>query len=265
MELKELHDRLFETLCLVDDICKKENVPYFLDGGTEIGSVREKDIIPWDDDVDIKIMRKDYDSFKAAMIKHLPKGYRFIEPEDYSPYFFDFVPRVINENLPMRKETDEDRAYKNYQNRVGVDVFIFDTAPTSPFSRWLMKLKCKTLYGMAMSKRYAVHDEKYTLAQKLTSGVCRLMGKLFSTDTIFSMWNKAMTKYKDRDTEWLFPSNYLIRDLMSYPRDMFARTAEGELRGRKFPIPSEYDKELTILYGDYKNPPKDRSIYISHL
>ncbi len=260
-----MHDRLFEVLCLVDDICKKEKVPYFLDGGTEIGSVREKDIIPWDDDVDIKIMRKDYDAFKAAMIKWLPQGYRFIEPEDYSPYFYDFVPRIINENLPMRRETNEDRAYKNYQNRVGVDVFIFETAPASAFSRKLMVLKCKTLYGMAMSKRYALHNEKYTFSQKLTSGVCMLMGKFFKTDTVLSMWNKSMTKYKGQDTEWLFPSNYLIRDLKLYKKEMFSKTAYGELRGRKFPIPAEYDEELTILYGDYKNPPKDKSIYISHI
>ena len=42
MNIVQLHDNLFELLCLIDDICRKENVRYFLDGGTAIGAVREK-------------------------------------------------------------------------------------------------------------------------------------------------------------------------------------------------------------------------------
>ena len=47
MNIKEVQDRSFEVLCIIDDICKKEGIPYFLDGGTELGAVREKDIIAW--------------------------------------------------------------------------------------------------------------------------------------------------------------------------------------------------------------------------
>ena len=89
MTLPELQDKLYDVLCMVDDICKKEGIRWFLDGGTEIGSVREKDIIPWDDDIDAKILREDYPKFKAAMLKYLPENYRYIEPEEFSPYFFD--------------------------------------------------------------------------------------------------------------------------------------------------------------------------------
>ena len=46
MKLKEVQDRSYEMLCMIDDICRKEGVRYFLDGGTEIASVREKDLIP---------------------------------------------------------------------------------------------------------------------------------------------------------------------------------------------------------------------------
>ena len=72
MKREELHKLLFETLCIIDDICKKENVRWFLDSGTELGSLREQDIIPWDDDMDIKVFREDYPAFCEAMRKHLP-------------------------------------------------------------------------------------------------------------------------------------------------------------------------------------------------
>ena len=62
MKREELHKLLFETLCIIDDICKKENVRWFLDSGTELGSLREQDIIPWDDDMDIGMLRDEYES-----------------------------------------------------------------------------------------------------------------------------------------------------------------------------------------------------------
>jgi len=144
MTLEVLQDRLYEFLCLIDDICQKEGVRYFLDGGTEIGSVREKNIIAWDDDIDIVMLREDYDKFKEAMIKNLPDNYRFVEPEEFSPYFYDFVSRIIAIDEPLREETDEDRAYGNIQNRVGVDIFIFEQAPDSALAR---KLMMKNLSG----------------------------------------------------------------------------------------------------------------------
>ncbi len=264
MTLTELQDNLYDVLCLVDDICKKENVKYFLDGGTEIGSVREKDIIAWDDDIDIKLLREDYPAFKAAMLKNLPENYRFTEPEEFSPYFFDFVPRIIDITQHINTPDDEDEAYKNYQNCVGVDVFILDNAPSGALAQRMMLLKVKMLYGMAMSKRYRVHKEKYSFSQRVVTGVCMFMGKFISYDNIFKKWNKLMAKYADKDSEYVIPANFPLMFISFFKKEWYNGTAEGELRGRKFPIPAGYDPEMTQIYGDYMKPPKDRSIYISH-
>ena len=185
MTLEELHGKLFEVLCLIDDICAKEGVRYFLDGGTEIGSVREKNIIPWDDDIDIKVLREDYPKFKEAMEKNLPEGYKFFEPDAFAPYFYDFSARVLNMNEPIREESEESRAYKSLQNKVGLDVFIFEKAPSSKLAQTTMLIKCKMLYGMAMSKRFRVHNEGYSFSQKVVSGVCMFMGKFFIVSSAF--------------------------------------------------------------------------------
>lgn len=265
MTLPELQDKLYDVLCMVDDICKKEGIRWFLDGGTEIGSVREKDIIPWDDDIDAKILREDYPKFKAAMLKYLPENYRYIEPEEFSPYFFDFVPRIIDTTQHIREVTDEDEAYKNYQNCVGIDIFILENAPASAIGRKIMMLKCKTIYGMAMSKRYKVHKEKYSFAQKVVTGVCMFMGRFFSHEKIFKMWNKSMTKYSGKKTGWVIPANFPLQFISFFKYEWYETAAEGELRGRKFPIPVGYHPEMTQIYGDYMKPPKDRSIYNTHI
>ena len=160
MKREELHKLLFETLCIIDDICKKENVRWFLDSGTEIGSLREQNIIPWDDDIDIKVMREDYPAFCEAMRKHLPEYLHFIEPQDYSPAFYDFIPRIYDERYPLREETAEDRYYKNYQNRIGIDVFIYDVAPDNAFKREMMKVAEKIALGgdCVLTPVYPVSD-----------------------------------------------------------------------------------------------------------
>lgn len=265
MTISELHAKLYDILCMVDDICKKEGVRYFLDGGTEIGSVREKDFIAWDDDLDIKVLREDYDAFKAAMIKNLPDKFKFIEPEEFSPYFYDFVPRVIDTTDNLRAVTDEDKAYKNYQNCVGFDVFILENAPAGKLAQKMMLLKLKTIYGMAMSKRYKVNKEKYSFVQKLVTAVCGAMGKLFSLKKIFKMWNKSMRKYNGKPTGYVIPVNFPLQFISIFKREWYETAAQGEIKGREFPIPVGYDAEMTQIYGDYMKPPADKSIYTTHL
>ncbi len=265
MTLDELHDKLYDVLCMVDDICTKEGIKWFIDGGTEIGSVREKDFIPWDDDIDIKVLREDYEKFKAAMIKNMPSNYQFVEPEEFAPYFYDFVPRIVDTSQLLREVTEADKAYKNYQNAVGVDVFILENAPKGAFGRKMMLLKCKMIYGMAMSKRYSVDKSKYSFAQRLMTGTCMLMGKCMSHEKIFKKWNKSMRKYEGKSTGWVIAANFPIPFLDFYKYEWYNSAAEGEIRGRKFPIPVGYDAELTQIYGEYMKPPKDRSIYVTHL
>lgn len=266
MTIEVLHDQLFEVMLLVDEICRKEGVRYFIDSGTAIGAVREKDFIPWDDDVDFKVLREDWPRFKEAMNKHLPSNYRLIEPMDMVPAFYDFVPRVINMDKPLREETEEDKFYKNYQNRVGLDVFIFDKAPNSSLKQKSMMLKCKILYGMAMSKRYKVDMSGYSFMQKLESRVCMLMGKFYSTEKILKKHEKAMTKYSSlTDNKYRFPGNYLLRELGFFNEEWYADTVYMPIRDHDFPMPIGYDGELTKMYGDYMHPPKDRSIYKTHI
>ena len=124
MTLKEAQDRAFELLCVIDDICRKEGIRYFLDGGTEIGAVREKDIIAWDDDVDIQLRQEDYPAFKKAMDENLPEYYKVLEPAEFAPRFYDFLVRVIDTRYHLREEKEEDRFYDNKQNYLGIDVFL---------------------------------------------------------------------------------------------------------------------------------------------
>ena len=265
MKLPELHDRLFELLCTVDDICRRENVRYFLDGGTAIGAAREKDVIPWDDDMDIKVLAEDYPAFKAAMEKYLPEHIHLVEPDAFAPHFYDFNVRIYDDRWLLRRETAEDRFYDDLQNHVGTDVFIYTEAPAGALAQKLLVFKSKVLYGMAMAHRYTVKDAKYTALQKAQVAVLRSVGRFFSAESIFARWKKAVWRWQGKGTGVLFTANYPVGWFRFFPADGYQTACAGEIRGRNFPLPAAFDAELRSLYGDYMTPHKDTGFYIQHI
>ena len=71
--------RMLAILVEVDKICRKHNITYWLDYGTLLGAVRHKGFIPWDDDVDICVMRKDYDKLRKYLQQELPEQFVFTD------------------------------------------------------------------------------------------------------------------------------------------------------------------------------------------
>lgn len=263
--IEELHDKLFDVLCIIDDICKKEGVRYFLDSGTAIGAVREKDFIPWDDDMDIKVLADDYPAFKAAMEKNLPPHMHIVEPQDFAPAFYDFAVRIYDERYTIRKDTEEERYYGGLQNHLGTDVFIYFRVPSRPMEQKMLKLKTKILYGLGMAHRYQQKMEKYTFFQKLQVTVLSTLGKAIPAKTICEMWWKEMLRWQGKDVNMLFTGNYILKELTFFPLGQYQKTIDGEIRGRRLPLPIGIDHELTVMYGDYMKPPKDKGAYVKHL
>ena len=84
--LRKQQERMFEMLCVIDDICVKNEINYWLSGGTLLGAVRHGGFIPWDDDIDIGIFNEDYDRFETVLIQELPKQFTWINAKTDNLY-----------------------------------------------------------------------------------------------------------------------------------------------------------------------------------
>lgn len=265
MNLSELQDKLFDVLCTVDDICNKNGLNYFIDSGTEIGAVREGDFIPWDDDADIKILAEDYPKFKTIMSEQLPPHLHIFEPWDFCPLFYDFVIRIYDDRYLVREKDNEDNAYNNMQNHVGVDVFLLARTSDKKIMQKFIFIKIKILYGLGMAHRYKIYWTKYSGLQLLQVAFLVAFGRFIDSKKITHLWFDKIVNCSRVKGNYRFTSNYQLKNIRFYPDEWVKSAKYFSIRGRKFPVPIGYDEELKLIYGDYMVPHRDFNLFVQHL
>ncbi|MBQ6315204.1 MAG: LicD family protein [Mogibacterium sp.] len=91
----KLQGILVQLLREIDEICRKNDIRYYLWGGTCIGQLRHGGFIPWDDDIDIVMPRKDYEKFEAIIDECMPEGRDLVSVGRYSTYT-NPIPRYMD-------------------------------------------------------------------------------------------------------------------------------------------------------------------------
>ena len=135
--LEHLHRVQIEMIQDLDRVCKKYEIPYFAAFGTALGAVRHQGFIPWDDDTDVGMLRKDYDRFLEIAEKELGDHYRVLTPEVDKRY-------ACNVTKLQRKGTVFiSHLSKNLkcEQCIFIDIFPFDcVAPTKKLAKrqWFM-------------------------------------------------------------------------------------------------------------------------------
>ena len=200
-ELIRLQKALYVTLAEVDRICKKHGIRYFVTGGTAVGAYFWGKILPWDDDVDVGMMRPDYERFAKVAQEEL--GDRFFlqtpETEPHTPFFFMKV--------RMNGSRFSESTFKHIKMHQGiyVDIFPFDKIPKQ---KWLERLQHEVLFffnGLFIAKEIWQwkHCGKCDIPEPRPRGwlpcfFTRLLITILSKRTIYNIMYRVQTAFNGR-------------------------------------------------------------------
>ena len=249
VSLREHQEACLALLKEFDRVCRLLNIPYVLFAGTLLGSVRHGGFIPWDDDLDVLMLRSDYERFlkEADSLIHCDEFYLQKEFSERWPMFFS----KLRLNNTTCLETFHPKVDGIHQG-VYIDIFPADSAFDSVFGRKIQFLASKVVIAKSLDRR---GYETNSVGKRLFMACCRLL----PMTPFLNLVRRKDTNSTCVHTFFAAASDYSKN---VYPRRYFSETVNSRFEEGEYPIPAEYDKLLTILYGDYMKlpPPEARAV-----
>lgn len=232
-ELRNIQLRMLDMLLYLDGVCKKLNIHYWLSGGTCIGAVRHGGFIPWDDDIDIEVMDKDYDVLIDYLRTHETDEFVLQTPETDPNYIMDFA-KLRDKTTVLNEVFGIDSLYK-YQG-VFVDIFRMSPSNSKIIHFICGRLRVFEIYCKKWSINNKFIKTLFPLIRHFNNGVIRLM--------------KPIDRFragKNLRFEVGIPFSYTrIRKM-----DEVNKVVYLPFEGYQFPVPAQYDSYLRRIYGDY--------------
>ena len=264
-ESKALKNCLLEIYKQIVSVCDSYGLVYMLGGGSCLGAVRHQGFIPWDDDMDINMPRRDYERFIALCEQGILGDNYFISypnPRTDSPTMFL---KVFRKNTLIKGLGG---GCSPYPQECFVDVFPMEGMPDSKLRRKLKGILVNSIRLIANTVSESVplaewEKEFYRADKSLYRVMCfrQTIGKLFSVigHKKWVWWYDRLVRNTSLDGMVGFPTGRKLYDGETFDASVFLPPHKGFFEGLDVYLPANTDSYLTNLYGDYMTlPPKER-------
>lgn len=247
-ELKVLQLGILDA---VVSFCEENNIQYWLDSGTLLGAIRHKGYIPWDNDIDLGMLRPDFDRFMRTF-NEKNERYKALCYENDKTILNGFI--KVMDTTTVLYEPDE----KGVKICVNIDVFVYDNAPDDDKKVEKMFRRrdfCNRLNSMRNFYR-TKHKKKLIHLCKM---VCYPVSLLFPRSYFVKQLVKNSKKYVNAETKRV--GNFTAFSPVVCEKSVFDGFIDVEFEGKIYKAPAGYDRWLRAFYGDYMQlPPVEKRV-----
>ena len=260
MNMNHIQKEEFRILLEFNRICVKHNITYSLGYGTLLGAIRHNGFIPWDDDVDVIMLRDEYNKFLSVVKNELSNDFTYIDHDVEDKYYYAFA-KIRSNSVELREKSVD---YLGIHQGVWIDIFPYDAIPKDESAALKQKNLIKKYHNLFVAF-------VFTHASNTDTGVRRSVKKIFEgfnriTKNInnfknrwFEKQHQAIIQYnheKDLDYTCMAP-NFTEHEYHSsvLNKDALMDVIQHDFEGTPLPIIASHHEHLTAVYGDYMTPP----------
>ncbi|MDO0918219.1 MULTISPECIES: LicD family protein [unclassified Enterococcus] len=256
-DLKKLKQINLEIIKYFDKFCRENNINYWMDGGTLLGAVRHKGFIPWDDDIDIGMLRNDYNKFLEKYNEE-NEFFVFQSLENDSNYPHAFGKFGLKGSVLLEKDTPSE-----FKQKISIDIFPFDNAPNNLLSRKIQKFCTKYVKILIYKKSgYKFSFEKKGIIGSLFGQLLLFFSRIFSKKVLIKLLNYSSQKYNAKKTNFVFSvgTNYTYEDKL-FPYEVVSELTELPFENIMLFGPKDWDFYLKQMLNDYMSlPPIEKQV-----
>ncbi len=243
-----------EVLSQIDAICTRHSLRYYASWGTALGAVRHKGFIPWDDDIDINMPRRDYELFKKYCKTELESPMAL--GEAIAGNFNNIISRVVNTEHTYCLDQDFLSHYHGCPYQSGIDIFCVDHIPDDPEADELLCNLVKAACGVGYhwnDTDSAEREEQLAFLEEVTGFPCP-EGRHPRVHCLY-LADRLSAMYMDEDSAFsAIIYYYYDNPRRKMPTESLSRIIRVPFEQVQIPILEDYDQYLTNMFGDYKTP-----------
>lgn len=244
----------------IDKICRENNISYWIESGTMLGAKRHNGFIPWDDDIDIGMMRKDYERFLELAPSHLPDDL-FLQNAQLDSGVENSWSKVRHKYSKLIEEDDAE-----YHEGLFVDIFPYDFYECNLTDKSYIRKKISEINYLMLFKSKLPYEKNIVenLKRGIAKGYKQILIRKDLNEFCVDRQKKAINGVKKENGRFVgYGSEIGEFDFDRYmEKDIIFPVKEGKFEDIKVKIPNDSHRYLTTIYGEsYMDIPKIEDRY----